>query len=119
MDLKDIAALAGIASIIFTGINFVVMTVAKVFWNLTFNKKKEDDEKRFVKIEGEIFAIKESASRDKEENEAFRHKYKTTVDSLYILIESKFKDFDKHFCDFKELIQAKIDLAIAKNNEKK
>jgi hypothetical protein len=36
MDLDSLYKLAGIAAFIIGGINFVIVVVAKTFWNLTF-----------------------------------------------------------------------------------
>lgn len=119
MTLEDVSTIVGIASIFIAGANFVVITVARAFWNLTFKTKEKNDEKRFARIDEEIEKLKQNHLEEKGENEAFRHKYKTTVEGLYLLIESKFKDFDKHFADFKEMMSDKIDLAISRNNEKK
>jgi len=115
MNLQDIATILGMVSILITGANFVALGLFKTFWSLTFTRKEKSDEERFKKIEKDIAEHKIATSKDKEENEAFRHEYKTTVKGLYVLIESKFKDFDRHFDDFKELVVTKIDLAISKN----
>lgn len=115
MNLQDIATIIGIASIFITGANFVIISIAKSFWSLTYKKT----ESRVLDIERKLGEIEDKLEKESKENEAFRHKYKTTVDTLFLLIESKFQDFDKSFISFKELIITKIELAIARNNEDK
>ena len=109
MELQDFATIGAILATVFSGINFVVISIAKTFWSLTYKKTEE----RLTKLESET-------NKDRAENEAFRHKYKATTESIYILLDSKFSDFDKHFQDFKELIETKIDLAVSRSqNDKK
>ena len=108
MDLDSLYKLAGIAAFIIGGINFVIVVVAKTFWNLTFKRvelKLEEVDRRTIK--------------EQKDNEAFRHKYKTTVENLFELIKIKFEDMDKNFKNFEKLVETRIDLAIYKNNEKK
>ena len=108
MDLDSLYKLAGIAAFIIGGINFVIVVVAKTFWNLTFKRvelKLEEVDRRTIK--------------EQKDNEAFRHKYKTTVEGLFELIKIKFEDMDKNFKNYEKLVETRIDLAISKNNEKK
>lgn len=119
MELDFILKLAGIAATLIAGANFVIITVAKTFWSLTFKSKAESDEKRFNKIEEELVKLRTITNKDREENDAFRHKYKATVESLFELIKVKFEDFDKNFNRFESSVKMQIELAISKNNEKK
>ena len=108
MDIDSLYKIAGLVAFIFGFVNFIIVVVAKTFWNLTFKSvelKLEEVDRRTIK--------------EQKDNEAFRHKYKTTVEGLFELIKIKFEDMDKNFKNFEKLVETRIDLAISKNNEKK
>ena len=97
----------------------IIFAVAVCFWNLTFERKKRDDEKEFMTIKDQIKEIKESASKEKEANEKFRHKHESSVSSLCLLMEEKFKNLDAHLQGLKDFFALKITNAIlnAKHND--
>lgn len=108
MDLDSLYKIAGLISFIFALINFFIVIVAKTFWNLTFKR-----------VELKLDEVDRRTTEEQKDNEAFRHKYKTTVEGLFDLIKIKFEDMDKNFKNFEKLVETRIDLAISKNNEKK
>ena len=112
-DLGTISVMLIIITTLISGAVWVVSLFSRVSVRIV------NQERDLVSLKASVLKIDNRTLAEQKENEAFRHKYKTTVESLYLLIESKFTDFDKHFMDFKDLIQTKIDLAISKNNEKK
>jgi hypothetical protein len=108
MDIDFLYKMAGLISFIFAFINFFIVIVAKTFWNLTFKR-----------VELKLDEVDRRTIKEQKDNEAFRHKYKTTVEGLFELIKIKFEDMDKNFKNFEKLVETRIDLAISKNNEKK
>ena len=68
MDLDSLYKLAGIASFIFCGVNFVVVTVAKTFWNLTFKT-----------LQQEVIFLKEAERK----NSIVRHDFTNVTNSVY------------------------------------
>ena len=108
MDIDSLYKIAGLVAFIFGFINFIVVVVVKTFWNLTFKR-----------VELKLDEVDKRTIKEQKDNEAFRHKYKTTVENLFELIKIKFEDMDKNFKNFEKLVETRIDLAIYKNNEKK
>ena len=108
MDLTFIYEIIGIASFVIAGVNFIVIVIAKTFWKLTFEKKQQDDEKRFQKIEITL----EKLNQNEEKNKFFRHNFNSVTKSLESLISSEIKHFSK-------LIEVQIQNILEKINEKK
>jgi len=106
-------AVFAVFATIISGAVWVVGLVTRVA-----GKIKEVDMK-VEALEKKIISVDSRTISDQKDNEAFRHKYKTTVEGLVELIKIKFEDLDKNFARFEELIRTQIELAIAKNNEKK
>jgi hypothetical protein len=100
--------ITGLVAFLLGFINFIIVVVAKTFWNLTFKR-----------VELKLDEVDKRTINEQKDNEAFRHKYKTTVEGLFELIKIKFEDMDKNFKNFEKLVEAQINLAISKNNEKK
>lgn len=111
-DLSAIATIFGIAATIFGGIIWAVTIIGKVC------SKVKEIEMTVGDLKEKLVIVDNRTSSEQKENDAFRHKYKTTVESLYILIESKFTDFSTQFNSFKELIDVKLDLNAEKNKSK-
>jgi len=106
MSWQDIASIVGIAAIMISGANWVVLLIAKGFWNLVIKKIEE----RLCKLE-----------KMEEKSEAFRHKHEATVSSLVSLVETFKIDLDKRLDSFEQLILSRFDTAILKQkieNEK-
>lgn len=97
MDWKDIASIIGIAAIMISGANWVIMLVARGFWNLTIKKMEE----RIAKLE-----VSETR------NEAFRHRHEASIKSLMVLLETFKSDIDLRFDNFEKLILSRIDAAV-------
>ena len=108
MDIDSLYKITGLVAFIFGFINFIIVVVVKTFWNLTFKR-----------VELKLDEVDKRTIKEQKDNEAFRHKYKTTVEGLFELIKIKFEDMDKNFKNFEKLVETRIDLAISKNNEKK
>jgi hypothetical protein len=100
--------ITGLVAFLLGFVNFIVVVVAKTFWNLTFKR-----------VELKLDEVDKRTIKEQKDNEAFRHRYKTTVEGLFELIKIKFEDMDKNFKSFEKLVEAQINLAISKNNEKK
>jgi L-arabinose isomerase len=111
-NLNTIATIFGITATIFGGIIWVVTIIGKVCSKVKEIEMTVDD------VKEKLVIVDNRTSSEQKENEAFRHKYKTTVESLYILIESKFTDFSKQFEGFKQLIDLKLDLNTERNKNK-
>ena len=108
MDIDSLYKIAGLVAFIFGFINFIIVVIVKTFWNLTFKR-----------VELKLDEVDKRTIKEQKDNEAFRHKYGTTVGNLFELIKIKFEDMDKNFKNFEKLVETRIDLAIYKNNEKK
>jgi hypothetical protein len=126
MDLDFLYKLAGLAAFIIAGAHFVVMS----FFKMTFGTKKLADELRFTQIEAKAAKLEAEFRAESAQNNAFKHKYKTTLEGFIGAMDNRLEDLDKSmssrftdlfvgFTTFKELIETKIDLAISRNNEKK
>jgi high-affinity nickel permease len=76
----NIIEIAGIVGALISGVNFVLVAVAKIFWKLTF-----------MKVEDELEKLKEEHKEEKEKNTQFRHEYKGVTKSLFAHIESEVK----------------------------
>ena len=108
MEWQTIASIVGIAAIMISGANWVILMIARGFWNLVIKKLEE----RIIKLE-----------KSEEKNEAFRHKHEASVKSLMVLLETFKIDLDKRLDSFEELLLSRLDTAMLKqqiknNNEK-
>lgn len=112
--IQDISSIIGVGAIFVSGANFVIVA----FWKLTFKRKEEDDIQKFEQMSKRIDQLDHRADEDRRSNEAFRHKYKSTVENLYELIKLRFDDWDKNLDSFKKAVEDKIDLAILKNEKR-
>lgn len=112
VDLSAIATIFGIATTIFGAFAYVITITGKV------SSKVKEIEMTVDGVKEKLSIVDNRTSSDQKENEAFRHKYKTTVEHLCTLIESKFTDFSKQFDAFKELIDTKLDLSTEKSKNK-
>ena len=99
MDWQTIASIVGIAAIMISGANWVILMIAKGFWNLVIKKLEE----RLHKLE-----------KAEEKNEAFRHKHEASVRSLMVLLETFKIDLDKRLNSFEELLLSRLDTALLK-----
>jgi serine protease inhibitor len=108
MNLQDLISIIGIASAIISGVNFILIAVAKAFWSLTHKK-----------LESDFLTLKKEFEQEKALSVEFRHKYQTAIESLTNLIEEKFRNFDQKLSDIKNGIQPEIRLAILINESKK
>lgn len=106
MELKDYGTIAGIASIMISGACLVITWIAKSFWSLTYKRKTDDDEKRFVKIEEQIKEL----NKAEEKNRYFRHNFDSVTKNLFEHITSQIQHL-------KELIELKFKI-LEKRNEK-
>jgi len=68
MDLDSLYKIAGLLAFIIGGINFIIVVVAKTFWNLTFKK-----------LEQEVAVLKEAEHK----NSIVRHDFKNVTNSVY------------------------------------
>jgi len=107
MELVDYGTIAGIASIFISGAAVILTWIARAFWSLTYKKKVEDDEKRFIKIEANIQKLNEA----EESNKYFRHNFDAVTKNLFEHITSQINHL-------KELIELKFKLLEKRNNEK-
>ena len=112
VDLSAIATIFGIATTIFGAFVYVITITGKV------SSKVKEMEMIIHGVKEKLSIVDKRTSSDQKENEAFRHKYKTTVENLYILIESKFTDFSEKFTAFKDLIDVKLDLNAERSKSK-
>ena len=112
MDLGDYANVIGIASIFIAGANFVIITVARTFWNLTFNQKKVEDEKRFIKIENSLEILENEVRGHEDKNKYFRHNFDSVTKGLEAYISSEIKHLG-------EMIGLQIKNILERFNEKK
>lgn len=108
MDLDSLYKLAGIASFIFCGVNFVVVTVAKIFWSLTFKT-----------LQQEVVLLKEAERK----NSILRHDFTNVTNSVYTRmdkLESSLKSaIDTGFQQVKELFDKDISNINRRIDEKK
>ena len=112
-DLGTISLMLGIISTITIGAVWVV----SLFSRLAVRMASQEKEVGVLKIA--VSKIDERTLVDQRDNEAFRHKYKSSVESLMELIKIRFDDWDKSLQSFKSLMETKIDLAISKNENKR
>jgi hypothetical protein len=112
IDLSAVATIFGIATTIFGTFVYIITITGRV------SSKVKEMEMTINNLKEKLSGVDNRTSSDQKENEAFRHKYKTTVENLYMLIESKFKDFSKQFEAFEKLIDTKLDLNKAINKNK-
>jgi len=112
IDLSAIATIFGIATTIFGAFVYIITITGRV------SSKVKEMEMTINNVKEKLSGVDNRTFLDQKENEAFRHKYKTTVEHLCTLIESKFTDFSKQFDAFKELIDTKLDLNKEKNKNK-
>jgi uncharacterized protein YoxC len=112
IDLSAVATIFGIATTIFGAFVYIITITGKV------SSKVKEMEMTINNVKEKLSGVDNRTSSDQKENEAFRHKYKTTVEHLCTLIESKFTDFSKQFDAFKELIDTKLDLNAEKSKNK-
>lgn len=112
-DLGTISLMLGIISTITIGAVWVV----SLFSRLAVRMSSQEKEVSVLKIA--VSKIDERTLIDQRDNEAFRHKYKSSVESLMELIKIRFDDWDKSLQSFKTLMETKIDLAISKNENKR
>lgn len=112
VDLSAVATIFGIATTIFGAFVYIITITGKV------SSKVKEMEMIIHGLKEKLSIVDKRTSSDQKENEAFRHKYKTTVEHLCTLIESKFTDFSKQFEGFKELIEVKLDLNTERSKSK-
>lgn len=75
--------IAGIIGMVFSGVNFIIVTVIKYFWKLTFER-----------MQTELRELREEYHEDKEKNTSFRHAYKSAVDGLAVQIDHEIKSMN-------------------------
>ena len=112
IDLGAIATIFGIVTTIFGAFVYIITITGRA------SSKVKEMQMIIDGIKEKLTIVDNRTSSDQKENEAFRHKYKTTVEHLCTLIESKFTDFSKQFDAFKELIDTKLDLSTEKSKNK-
>lgn len=113
IDLATVSVTLGIFTTIALGAVWVVGLFSRLSVRLY------STEKEITELKHDLNALDERTFSDQKDNEAFRHKYKTSVENLFELIKLRFDDWDKTLTSFKTLMDAKIDLAISKNENKK
>lgn len=82
MDLKDYAALAGIASILIGGANFVIIALARTFWKLTFEANKDDMLKKISTLENDFEKLEKKVDDHEDKNQYFRHNFESVTKGL-------------------------------------
>jgi hypothetical protein len=97
MTLQDWATIAGMCAIIFSGINFVAIAIAKSFWNLTFKR-----------LEAEVKADRELNATEKKVNGDFRHSYSTTLNLLADQMKHQSDDLQKAINHQSEVVDLKL-----------
>jgi hypothetical protein len=80
MDANFILQIVGVIAAVVSGINFVLVGLAKVFWKFTFETQKQ-----------ELLKLKEEFEIDREKNTKFRHEYKGVTKNLWQHIENEIK----------------------------
>lgn len=108
MDITTLYEIIGILSIIFAAANFVIISIAKTFWKLTFQTDKQENQKKFEKIEIDIKKLQKA----EESNSHYRHNFNSVTKSLEVLISSEIKHLG-------EKITIQIENILDKINEKK
>ena len=112
VDLSAVATIFGIATTLFGAFVYIITITGRV------SSKVKEMQMTVDGVKEKLSIIDKRTSSDEKKNEAFRHKYKTTVEHLCTLIESKFTDFSKQFENFKELIEVKLDLNTERSKSK-
>lgn len=112
IDLSAVATIFGIATTIFGAFVYIITITGRV------SSKVKEIEMTINNVKEKLSGVDKRTFSDQKENEAFRHKYKTTVEHLCTLIESKFTDFSDKFTAFKDLIDVKLDLSAEKGKNK-
>ncbi len=107
MDLQDYATILGIASIFISGAAVILTWIARAFWSLTYKKKADDDEKRFIALE---VGHKELQGYE-EQNKYFRHNFNSVTKGLEIHITTQIEHL-------REVMDLNFKL-LTKNNDKK
>lgn len=108
MDLTSLYELAGISAFIIGGVNFVVIIVAKTFWNLTFKR-----------LEQEVNILKEAERK----NSIVRHDFTNVTNSVYDKMDklesTLSKAIEKGFQHVKEVFDVEIKNINKRMDEKK
>jgi hypothetical protein len=108
MDLDSFYKIAGLISFIFGFINFSIVVVAKIFWNLTFKKLEQD------------VAILKEAER---KNSIVRHDFKNVTNSVYDRMDkletTVIKTIADGYTNVKELFNVEIKNINKRIDEKK
>ena len=89
MDVQDIASIVGMASIFVAGANFVIIVVSKTFWRLTFERKEEDDIKKFDSLSKDLKSLRDEVRSHEEKNKYFRHNFETVTKNLEAYISGE------------------------------
>jgi hypothetical protein len=108
MDLDSFYKIAGLISFIFGFINFSIVVVAKIFWNLTFKKLEQD-----------VAILKEAEGK----NSIVRHDFKNVTNSVYERMDkleaTLIKTIDDGYTNVKELFNVEIKNINKRIDEKK
>ena len=108
MDIDSLYKIAGLVAFVFGFINFIIVVVAKTFWNLTFKKLEQD-----------VVILKEEAKK----NSIMRHDFKNVTNSVYARMDklegTLIKSIDDGYKNVKELFNIEIKNIKERIDEKK
>ena len=115
MEIRDYAALAGIASILIGGANFVIISLARTFWRLTFESFKIAVLERISLVESDLKKLQVEVTDHEKKNLYFRHNFEGVTKNLMAHITSELEKVGtdiRHLADMVELKFEKHELKI-------
>ena len=106
VDFPTISVILSIIGVLTGGAIWVLSLIYRVSSQITNEKN------RINALEKNHDDLKKITEKEKEENEAFRHKYKTSLDQMRELFKIQMESLQKSIESTKEILLAKIDLAL-------
>jgi len=101
--MENILEIAGVLGAVFSGINFILIGLAKVFWKLTFVKQEED-----------LLQLRKDYEKEKEKCQAFRHKHMHDIEGLSTILDMHIASIQKTMARLERAIDKLAD-SIVKN----
>ena len=108
VDFPTISIILSIIGVLMGGAIWVLSLIYRVSSQITTEKN------RINSLEKNHDDLKKITEKEKEENEAFRHKYKTSLDQMRELFAIQMESLQKSIANTKETLCLKIDLALEK-----
>lgn len=97
--MDDLYQIAGVVAAIISGVNFVIVNIAKAFWKLTFEQEAKKNKEKFEAMSKRITILE--AFEDKNKN--FRHNFNSVTQGLQEHITREIKHLE-------EIIELKFEI---------